>query len=188
MRYSRPWPSSPLPLAVAALLIVGGCIFLQPTEPARAAGSQEKAARVASREAERSPFFGEWELDLTRMPDTYGPPPKRVTYTFQDVGSGEWMTKVEITAPDGSVRQAVARYRRDGRSVQSGGDMADADSAAFIAPTPNVLVMSLAKNKASAGVRVYTISDDGKGMTESAANIDAQGAPFVRNFYFRRIR
>ncbi|MCW3848549.1 hypothetical protein OF829_15040 [Sphingomonas sp. LB-2] len=169
-------------LAAAAVLIAGGSLLLQPGEAGRAAAPSASAA------AEQSPFIGEWELDLTRMPDTYGPPPKRVTFAFEDAGSGEWVTKVDIAAPDGSSRHIAIRYRRDGRAVQGEGDDADGDSAAFSAPAPNVLVMSMAKNKASAGVRVYTVSGDGKEMTEAAANVDAQGAPFVRTFHFRRIR
>jgi hypothetical protein len=72
--------------------------------------------------------------------------------------------------------------------VQGEGDKADGDSAAFNAPAPNVLVMSMARNNAPAGVRVYVISADGKEMTESAANVDDAGAPFVRSFHFKRVR
>ena len=46
----------------------------------------------------QSPFIGQWELDLSRMPETYGPPPKRVVYAFEDVGSGEWRTTIDMTA------------------------------------------------------------------------------------------
>ena len=59
-----------------------------------------------------SAFLGRWELDLTRLPDTYGPPPKRVTYSFEDVGNGQWLTRIDISAPDASVRHVVLRYRR----------------------------------------------------------------------------
>ena len=135
-----------------------------------------------------SPFLGEWELDLARMPDTYGPPPKRVTYRFEDVGSGMWRTSVEIVGRDDSVRRAAIEYRRDGRAVPSEGDLAEADHAALDSPAPNVLVMSMARDNGLQGVRVYAISADGRDMTESAAAVDADGAPFVRNFHFRRIR
>lgn len=47
-----------------------------------------------------SPFLGEWELDLTRMPADYGPPPKKVLYTFTDIGAGKWRTTIDITATD----------------------------------------------------------------------------------------
>lgn len=161
--------------AAAAALVVGGPAIARP-------GNARPLA------AEPSPFLGAWELDLTRMPDSYGPPPKRVTYTFDDLGSGEWRTKIDITAPDGSIRHMAVRYRRDGKAVRGEGDTSEADSAAVNAPAPNVLVMSLSRNKFLGSVRVYAISADGKEMTESAANVDDAGAPFVRNFHFKRIR
>src|SRR5207244_639101 len=115
---------------------------------------------------EQSPFLGKWELDLTRMPDNYGPPPKRVTFLFEPVGGDQWRTTVDIFGRDGSLRHMAAQYTRDGRVVQTEGDKFEADSAAFNSPAPNVLVMELAKDKAPAGVRVYVISPDGKEMTE----------------------
>jgi hypothetical protein len=169
-------------LSFAAALIVMGHAIARPEEP------DSNPPAIASPAAGQSPFLGEWELDLTRMPDTYGPPPRRVTFTFEDVGSDQWRTEVEITGHDGSIRHVAIQYRRDGRAVQGEGDDADGDTAAFISPDPNVLVMNMAKNKAPAGVRVYAISADGKEMTESAAGIDQDGAPFVRNFHFKRIR
>ncbi len=145
------------------------------------------ALTPASAATQQSPFLGTWELDLTRMPDTYGPPPKRVTFTFRDVGSEQWRTVVEITGGDDKVRQMAVQYRRDGQMACGEGDNSEGDSAAFKSPAPNILVMSQAKNKVLAGVRVYSISSDGNEMTESAANVDSTGAPFVRTFYFKRV-
>ncbi|MBO9624052.1 MAG: hypothetical protein J7500_15195 [Sphingomonas sp.] len=122
------------------------------------------------------------------MPASYGPPPKRVTYSFEDLGAGKWRTRVDIAAPDGSVRHVAMEYRRDGRMVPALGDTADGDSGALMSPAPNVLVLSIAKDKGLASVRVYAVSPDGKEMTESAASVDSQGVPFVRNFHYRRIR
>jgi len=146
------------------------------------------AAAPAQPVAEPSPFIGTWELDLARMPDNYGTPPKRVTFTFKDVGAGQWRTEIDITAPDDSVRHSAIQYRRDGKMAAGEGDTREADSAAFSAPAPNVLVMGLAKDKHLGAVRVYTVSSDGREMTESATNVDDQGAPFVRSFHFKRIR
>ena len=134
-----------------------------------------------------SPFLGTWELDLTRMPDTYGPPPKRVLYAFKDVGAGEWTTTIDITGRDDTVRHIAIRYRRDGKAVPGAGDTADGDTAAVGSPTPNVLVMSLATGRKLGSVRTYTVSTDGREMTESAANVTNEGEPFVRHFHFRRI-
>ncbi len=168
--------------AAAAALIVGGHALAQP------GGSGSQPGDVAKPVTGQSPFLGEWELDLTRMPDTYGPPPKSVTYAFEDAGAGEWLTKIDITAPDDSVRHIAVRYRRDGRMVRGEGDTADGDSAAMNSPTPNVLVMSVAKDKDLASVRVYAVSADGEEMIESAAGATEAGVPFVRNFHFKRLR
>lgn len=134
-----------------------------------------------------SPFLGEWELDLTRMPDTYGPPPKKVIYTFADIGSGQWRTTIDITAPDDSVRHMAIQYRRDGRVAQSEGNTYEGEDAAINAPAPDVLVMSISREKRLGSVRTYVISPNGQEMTEAAANVDRTGMPFVRNFYFKRI-
>lgn len=134
-----------------------------------------------------SPFLGTWELDLTRMPDTYGPPPKRVVYAFKDVGAGQWTTTIDITGRDDKVRHIAIRYRRDGKAVTGEGDTADGDTAAVGTPQPDVLVMSLATGGKLGSVRTYTVSADGKEMTESAANVTNGGEPFVRFFHFKRI-
>ena len=172
-------PKAPLLLAAmaAASLTLAGPAFAQP-----AAGAGQAAPRSAP-----SPFLGIWQLDLTRMPDTYGPPPKRVTFTFEDIGSGLWRTTVEIVGRDDSIRRGTIQYRRDGRAVQTEGDRLEADSAALSSPAPNVLVMCLAKD-GRASTRTYVISPDGREMTEAAANVDETGAPFVRSFHFRRVR
>lgn len=135
----------------------------------------------------RSPFLGRWELDLTRMPATYGTPPRRVVYRFEDIGGGRSRLTVDITAQDDSVRHMTTAYRPDGRAARSEGETSEADSAAFLLPAPNVLVMNLARNRMPASVRVYTIAPDGREMTESAADVDDKGDPFVRKFHFRRV-
>lgn len=135
-----------------------------------------------------SPLLGTWELDLKRMPDTYGTPPKRVIYTFEDMGSGKWRTTIDITAPDGSVRHTTVSYIPDGKAVRGEGDTGEADSAAVVAPAPNVLIMNLAKEKIKGSVRVYTVSSDGKELIESAANVDDEGNPFIRQFHLKRVR
>lgn len=137
--------------------------------------------------AARSPFLGRWELDLTRMPATYGTPPRRVVYMFEDIGGGRSRLTVDITAQDDSVRHMTTAYRPDGRAARSEGETSEADSAAFLLPAPNVLVMNLARNRMPASVRVYTIAPDGREMTESAADVDDKGDPFVCKFHFRRV-
>lgn len=175
----------------ATALIVGGQGNLPGGLAASAWAAPPSSAAAATTEAPAtspSPFMGAWELDLARMPDTYGKPPKRVVYVFSDMGDGRWQTTIDITAPDDGVRHIAIQYRRDGSMAQSEGDKAEGDSAAFNSPAPNVLVMSTAKNKQLQSVRAYAISTDGQQMTESAADVDNDGVPFVRNFYYRRLR
>ncbi len=146
-----------------------------------------RSTPAASAVNARSPFLGDWELDLTRMPANYGPPPKRVLYRFQDIGNGRWRTSVDITAQDGSVRHMTVAYRPDGTAAPGEGEKSEADSAAILLPAPNVMVMNLARNRMQGSVRVYTLAPDGREMTEAAANVDDKGQPFVRTFHFRRI-
>lgn len=135
-----------------------------------------------------SPFLGTWALDLSRMPSTYGPAPKRVTYRFEDIGGAKWRTVVDVTAPDDSVRHMVVNYTRDGSAAPGTADTSEADSAAFLLPTPDTLVMSLAKNRTLGSVRVYRVAADGRTMTETAASVNGDGAPFVRMFHYKRLR
>ena len=135
----------------------------------------------------RSPFLGKWLLDLKSMPVTYGTPPKSVTYEFADVGQGKWETRIKIVDQDGSIREVVVSYLRDGQANAGVGYKGEGDSAAVNSPAPNVLVMSLAKDKGLESVRVYAVAANGREMTESAADVDDQGVPFVRNFRYTRI-
>jgi hypothetical protein len=134
----------------------------------------------------RSPFLGKWALDVKSMPVTYGTPPKSVTYEFVDLGNGRWETRIHIV-DDGGVRDMAVSYARDGQANSGSGYAGEGDSAAVNSPAPNVLVMSLARDKQLESVRTYAVSPNGREMTESAADVDDNGVPFVRNFHYRRI-
>jgi hypothetical protein len=122
------------------------------------------------------------------MPSTYGPPPKRVVYNFEEIGDGKKRLTVDITGQDGSVRHMAVSYRPDGTMAPSEGETSEADSAAIMTPTSHVLVLNLARAQMMGSVRVYIVSANGREMTESAAGLNGQGEPFVRNFYYTRLR
>lgn len=145
-------------------------------------------AAAQTRSGPVSPFFGEWELDLTRMPGSYGPPPKRVLYGFRDSGDGKWRITVDITDRDDNVRHMALSARPNGTMASSEGEKGEADSAAFMTPTANVLVLNLARQKMPGSVRTYVVAPDGNEMIEAAAAVDANGAPFVRRFHYKRRR
>lgn len=140
----------------------------------------------AARSQAHSPFLGKWGLDVAHMPVTYGTPPKSVTYEFADLGQGRWETRIHIV-DDGGVRDMAVSYRRDGQSNAGTGYAGEGDNAAVNSPAPNVLVMSLARDKKLESVRTYVVSANGREMTESAADVDDAGVPFVRNFRYTRM-
>lgn len=172
----------PLPRCHAQILLAATLIAIVPD-----GGAAAQAGRAPSLDAFRSPFLGRWELDIHRMPDSYGAAPKRVTYAFADIGGGKWRTTIDVIAPDDRVRHMVVDYRPDGTAVRGGGDTSEADSAAFASPAPRVLIMNLVKDKRPGSVRVYTMSDDGGEMTESAASVAPAGEPMVRRFHYKRL-
>lgn len=135
----------------------------------------------------RSPFLGKWALDVKSMPATYGAPPKSVTYEFADLGNGRWETRIHIVDDGHGVRDMAVSYRKDGTANAGTGYAGEGDQAAVNSPAPSVLVMSLAREKQLESVRTYAVSANGREMIESAADVDDEGKPFVRNFRFTRI-
>lgn len=134
------------------------------------------------------PLLGTWTLDLTSMPVPPDARPASVTVTFVDGGPAGWTTTYMIAARDGSERRMTSRTRPDGTAVAIEGDRLEADSVALSHPAPGVLVMGLSKDGRPGSVRVYTVAPDGASMTESAANVGADGKPFIRTFRWVRSR
>src|SRR3546814_19301825 len=95
-------------IAVAAL-IAGLALAQSGYAAAHDTASGPRLEGLAPPAAGQSPFLGKWELDLARMPDTYGPAPKRVTFAFEDVGSGRWRTVIEIHPPNRSEERRVGK-------------------------------------------------------------------------------
>lgn len=133
-----------------------------------------------------SPFFGQWRLDTTSMSVPVEARPASVTAEFADAGAGEWNTTYVITGADGSARRMTSRERLDGTSVPVTGDQTDADSVAMTNPMPGVLVMGLTKGGSLGSVRVYTVSANGREMTETATFVGLDGKPVFRRFRWMR--
>ncbi|KQM57315.1 hypothetical protein ASE65_12955 [Sphingomonas sp. Leaf16] len=122
------------------------------------------------------------------MPDTYGPPPKRVLFEFQESGGGRWRTNVDIFDRDGAVRHMTMTYRPDGRPTPAENPNTEADSVAVLMPAADVMVVNLGRAKTLGSVRTYTMLPGGNEMIESAAGLNGDGLPFVRTFHFKRVR
>ena len=156
------------PFAIAALILA--------TTPAMSAPAQQP---------DSSPFFGQWKLDTGSVqPNDAGP--ASVTAEFADGGAGYWNSTYVITAKDGSAKRMTSRERLDGKAVPIDGDQSIYDSVAASSPMPGVLVMGLTKGGNLGSVRVYTVSANGREMTESATVVGDDGKPTVLRFRWTR--
>jgi len=152
-----------LPLTILALAMASVPALSAPAQPAAS-------------------FLGKWTLDAGASAAA----PASVTAEFADDGAGNWNTTYVIAAKDGSVRRMTSRERLDGKPVAIVGDQSIADSAAMTSPQPGVLVLALFKAGTLQSTRVYTLSADGREMTESAAVVGDDGKPAVLHFRWVR--
>lgn len=136
--------------------------------------------------AQQSPLLGMWSLDVTQMQAPADMRPKSVTITFAEAGEDKWSTKVSIIAQDDSVREMTGVYALGGMAAPITGDQLEADTAAVTTPLPNVMLLALAKEGRPASTRLYTVSSDGRLMTEKAVSWDDKGTPIIRTNIFRR--
>ena len=134
-----------------------------------------------------SPLIGSWAVDIARLPVPPQARPKSVTFTFSESSDGMLKMQVHIVGPDGSESHSIATASLDGEAVPVSGSM-EADVAAVKMPAPNVLVLMLAKEKAPASTRIFTVSADGKTMIETAAYFGPEGRPLMRTNHFSRIQ
>lgn len=161
-----------LPLAAAGLLMTS----IGALEDVVAPGSEAVVPAGAS------PLVGAWSLDLAQIPSAERP--RAVTIAFREA-AGNWNTRVEIVAPDGSRMTAESTARLDGVAVPVTGNMGFIDSISLRQPEPATLVMTLAKDGKRVSTRVYTSAKDGRTMTETIVWA-AEGMPDIVTTTFNR--
>lgn len=151
------------------------------------AGALIQGAPAFAGSSKASPLIGRWSLDLSRMPVPPEARPKSVAIAFNDAGAGKWTTRVEIVDAGGGKSHAESTVPTDGTPTPVTGSL-EADTAAAKMPQPDVLIMQLGKGSQPASTRIYTVSADGKTMTEIAAYFGQDGKPILRTNYFTRAR
>lgn len=161
-----------LPLAAAGLLMTS----IGALEDVVAPGSEAVVPAGAS------PLIGAWSLDVAQIPSAERP--RAVTIAFREA-AGNWNTRVEIVAPDGSRMTAESTARLDGVAVPVTGNMGFIDSISLRQPEPATLVMTLAKGGKRVSTRVYTSAKDGRTMTETIVWA-AEGMPDIVTTTFNR--
>ncbi|MGQ2940963.1 MAG: helix-turn-helix domain-containing protein [Blastomonas fulva] len=130
-----------------------------------------------------SPLIGAWSLDVAQIPAAERP--RAVTIAFREAAEGNWNTRVDIVAPDGSRMTAESTARLDGLAVPVTGNMGFIDSISLRQPEPTTLVMTLAKDGKRVSTRVYTSAKDGRTMTETIVWA-AEGTPDIVRTTFNR--
>ncbi|MBJ7500874.1 MAG: helix-turn-helix transcriptional regulator [Sphingopyxis sp.] len=143
-----------IPMAAVGLMVA--------TAPSADQAGAPGAVYTAS---QQMPLVGSWSLDASEMPENERP--QRVTITFQPSPEGKWTTRVEIVAPDGSIKHSESTAALDGVAVPIAGNMDFIDSVALRQPAPDTLVMTLGKAGSRVSTRVYTVAKDQKSMTET---------------------
>ena len=134
-----------------------------------------------------SPLLGTWAADIDRLPIPPAARPKSVTITYSDAGGGQWRTHVEVVLPDGRAVQATSTYIPDGKPVSVEGNL-EADTVATRIPEPGVMVTALSVGGVPGSMRTYTVSADGKTMTETVVFFTTGGKPGMRTNLFNRVR
>lgn len=135
---------------------------------------------------QNSPLFGRWAVDTARLPMPPEARPQRVTISFAQEESGRLMTQVEVIDPTGAALLAEGLTPLDGTPTPVKSNF-EADISATTMPTPDVLIMQLAKNGEPASTRIYALAADGQSMIETVAYFGPDGQPVSRKNYFSRI-
>lgn len=177
---ARKWSKGTIMLLISIPIAAAGLVMANPdVMPQQAPARPAQAAALS-----KSPLAGTWSLDVARIPAEERP--QRVTIRFATVPNGKWAVHVEIVGPDGVSRVADSVAAADGVPVPIAGNMDFIDSASLRQPGPNTLVLTLGKQGTPVSTRVYTVSKDGKSMTETIVWA-GQDMPKLETTYFNRV-
>lgn len=144
------------------------------------------SASVLAAPPAETPLLGSWAVDVSQLPVPPQARPKSVTITFREAQNGALTTNVDIVAPDGSENRSTANVDLEGK-VMPVTNSIEADVVAGKMPAPNVLVLVLSKGGVPGSTRIYTVSNDGDAMVETATYFGADGQPLMRTNYFKRV-
>ncbi len=135
--------------------------------------------------ATESPLVGHWTLDVATLPMPPEARPKSVSLDFGDAPDGKWNTRVEIVEQSGNKMHGESTLSLDGTPGQATGNYW-VDVVAAKMPAPNVLVMQFVYQGIPRSTRVYSVSPDGKVLTETEAYAKEDGTPMLRTAFFNR--
>lgn len=132
-----------------------------------------------------SPLTGHWTLDVASLPMPPEMRPKSVSLDFGEAPDGKWTTRVEIVEGSGNKMHGESTLALDGTPGRASGNYW-VDVVAAKMPAPNVLVMQFVYQGIPRSTRVYSVSPDGKVLTETEAYSKDDGTPVLRTALFDR--
>lgn len=109
-----------------------------------------------------------------------------MTITFTPQPDGRWHTLVRIDNRDGGTIKSESTAATDGVVVPVSGNFAEIDSVALRQPALDTLVMTLAKGGERFSTRVYTVTKDGRSMTETIVWANGE-MPEPKALVFKRV-
>lgn len=137
--------------------------------------------------APHNSLLGSWALDMEHSQIPLDQRPKSVTMTYKAAGAGKWTTDVAIVGSNDAKINATGTYPLDGTPAPSTGYQ-NVDMVAAKVPASNVLVMAFYKQGMPRTTRTYTVSADGKTMSETIVWLNLNGKPEITTNRFKRIR
>lgn len=135
----------------------------------------------------RSPLVGHWVLQVDKLTMPPEARPKSVDLEFGEAAGGKWTSHVSIVDQAGHELHAESTLSLDGTPGPSAGTYW-VDMGAATMPAEGVLVMQFAYQGQPSSTRIYTVSKDGKTMTETEAFFRKDGTPAMRIAYFLRAK
>lgn len=140
---------------------------------------------LAAVSAEKHLLLGKWMVDIEKVQSPN--PPKSVTLTLDDAGDGAYHISVVIEMPDGKSSTAAGTFKPDGSAVRVTGSE-DVDLVSMTMPSRRMLVMGGAFGGHPASTRVWSLSDDGEHMIETAIRHLPDGTPYQRVVSWTRVK
>jgi hypothetical protein len=132
-------------------------------------------------------LLGTWNVDVSKLEQT--DPPASVTMVLADAGGGSYSLSFDIVTRDGQHIHTGGNktFKPDG-SLVSVPDSYELDTVTFSMPNRRTLVMGAALAGHPTHTRVWSLSDDGKSMTETiVGHIDGK-TPHIRTAMWTRRR
>ena len=145
-----------------------------------------QATPVFAAPTAESPLVGQWTLDVSTLPMPPEARPKSVNLDFRHVPGGKWATRVEIVERNDNRMHGESTLSLDGTPGRASGTYW-VDVIAAKMPAPNVLVMQFVYEGIPRSTRVYSVSADGKVLTETEAYFKEDGTPVMRTALFTRL-